>query len=73
MDTFKKFNENAEFKELDSVISIVDIENIPKGTKGCIVHDYKNNNNYVVEFFDDDSRTLSVIDVNKNEIEKRIK
>lgn len=66
MDSFKDFN--LKFKEHDIVISIDEIGNIPKGTKGCIVNDYKNDN-YEVEFFSG-NKTLSVVYVNKKQIKK---
>lgn len=50
------------FKELDSVKLLVQIDQIPAGSIGVIVHDYEDDNTYEVEF------DLGVVQVKKNEI-----
>lgn len=38
------------FKELDTVILLVPIDEIPTNSVGVIVHDYEDDNTYEVEF-----------------------
>lgn len=50
------------FKELDTVILLVPIDEIPANSVGVIVHDYEDDNTYEVEFEE------GTIQVKKNEI-----
>lgn len=55
-------------KELDSVLSTKDLsKEIKKGTHGTIVHVY-DNNNFEVEFFDNNKDTIDVLTCNKSDI-----
>lgn len=46
-------------KELDTVILIKEFQNLQKGTVGCIVLKY-DENNFEVEFFDENGDTIDV-------------
>ncbi len=46
-------------KELDTVILIKEFRNLKKGTVGCIVLKY-DDNNFEVEFFDQNGDTIDV-------------
>lgn len=46
-------------KELDTVILIKEFQNLHKGTVGCIVLKY-DENNFEVEFFDENGDTIDV-------------
>ena len=46
-------------KELDTVILIKEFQNLQKGTVGCIVLKY-DENNFEVEFFDKNGDTIDV-------------
>ncbi len=46
-------------KELDTVILVKQFQNLQKGTVGCIVLKY-NDNNFEVEFFDKNGDTIDV-------------
>lgn len=46
-------------KELDTVILIKEFQNLKKGTVGCIVLKY-DDNNFEVEFFDKNGDTIDV-------------
>lgn len=54
-----------KFKEFDVVLS-KNVENIPNGTKGVVVHKYKNNW-YDVEFFSN-NKTIGVELVEETQI-----
>lgn len=58
-------------KELDTVMNVVQIDEIPPYTAGTVVHDFGNNNAYEVEFFNtvgSEQHTLGVKTVFKNQI-----
>ena len=59
-----------KLKEYDSVITLVNKNNIPKGTIGCIVHVYTDFNAYICELFDKNYNTIGVYDYDENEIQK---
>lgn len=50
--------------ELDSVKLNKDFQNISKGTEGAIVHKYSNEN-FEVEFFDNNGDTIDVVTISK--------
>lgn len=56
--------------ELDCVKLIKDFESIKTGTKGTIVHKY-NNEDFEVEFFDENGDTIDVVTINQSYLEKR--
>ena len=57
-----------KFKEFDSIVTLVDKNNIPKGTIGCIVHVCEDFNAYTCELFDNNFHTIGVLDFEFNEI-----
>ncbi len=57
-------------EELDSVVLIKDYEDLKKGTHGAIVLKY-NEENFEVEFFDDEHNTIGVYTINISYIAKR--
>jgi len=50
--------------ELDGVKLIKDFKSLKVGTKGTIVHKY-NDNNFEVEFFDDNKNSIDVFTISK--------
>jgi len=58
------------FKEYDLVEATVQINNVPVGTNGTIVHLYNTKEIFEVEFFQN-NKTLAVETVSKNQIQKR--
>lgn len=52
-------------KEHDMVVLSEDVENIPKGSKGCVVHIYPQNKAYVVEFNVGDETILKTVPISK--------
>jgi hypothetical protein len=57
-----------KIKELDLVVSIVSVTEVPVGTKGTVVHNY-DDKTFEVEFFKD-NKTITVATVLKSQIEK---
>ena len=55
-------------EELDCVILIKSFENLKVGTKGTIVLKY-NEDNFEVEFFDDNHETIDVYTISKDYLE----
>jgi uncharacterized protein YodC (DUF2158 family) len=63
---------NDTLKEHDSVVLMVDVSPINKGTKGVIVYDYEHSGMYEVEFFDIDGNTIGVERIFKGDLEKLV-
>ncbi len=59
-----------KFKQFDTIITLVDKNNIPKETIGCIVDVYSTFNAYTCELFDEEYNTIGVYDYDENEIQK---
>lgn len=58
---------SKSFKEHDIVVLTMNVDGIPKGTKGTIVFDYGSSGMYEVEFFND-TRTIGTIRVFKGDL-----
>ena len=67
--TPEEFNFYPGFEELDIVVSTVQIDEIPPGTEGTIVHVH-DDDMYEVEFFED-GNTLAVKTVSGEQIKER--
>ncbi len=61
-----------KLKEFDSIITLVDKNDIPKGTIGCVVHIYKDFEAYTCELFDENFKTIGVYDFKADEIKKYV-
>ena len=59
-------------EEYDLVILNKDYKNLKKGTKGTVVLKY-NENDYEVEFFDENMDTIDVYTINISYLDKRYK
>ena len=69
METFD--NKSEIFSDMDTVVSVNPIKNVPIGTIGMIIHDYGDNETFVVEFFKN-HKTIAVETVSKNDIKIKI-
>lgn len=71
VEIYQDFEHNIlkelEIKEHDIVLSRVQIDKIPKETKGTVVHIYEDKETYEVEFFKNE-KTLSVVTVKKHQL-----
>lgn len=56
------------FNECDAIITLVDKNNIPRGTIGTIVLCHKNSDDYEVEFCNSDGETTAFVVYNSKEI-----
>lgn len=59
-----------KFKQFNTIITLVEKNNIPKGTIGCIVDVYYAFKAYTCELFDEKYNTIGVYDYEENEIQK---
>ena len=55
-------------KEHDSVISNRNIGIVPNGTKGVIVHEFKDGETFEVEFFDEEGKTITLYSVKRKDL-----
>lgn len=58
------------FKENDVVILTRNVEDMAVGAEGTIVAILEESAVYLVEFLDEQGNTISILEVNKNDIER---
>ena len=62
-----------DIKVFDTVISLVDFDNIPKGTIGSIVEIWEKNKFYEIKFFDNNHDTIKCISMMPSQFRKLTK